>query len=157
MRAAGVAAAAGDADDVAGVDVLTDVDIRLDQLVAVAGDDAAVVVDVDVPAAAGRQVRVAVAVAAPVGAGTHVGRVAPHSADGAGCGGVDRGAFGDDQVDAVVAGPIHGAESGADLTVHRRGPPVAADGGAPAESGGDCGQRGDQVGGLGFPLGVRVG
>jgi hypothetical protein len=45
-----VAAAAGDAHDVTGVDGLADADVGLHELVAVAGDDAAGVVDVDVPA-----------------------------------------------------------------------------------------------------------
>src|SRR5438045_3033020 len=41
VRSAGVAAAAGDTDGVAGGDLLADVHVGLDELVAVAGDDAA--------------------------------------------------------------------------------------------------------------------
>src|SRR5712691_2832843 len=66
---AGMAAAAADADDVAGVDLLSFVDGRLGELMAVPGDDPAGMVDVDVPAAASGEVGVAVAVAAPVAAG----------------------------------------------------------------------------------------
>src|SRR3954449_5764534 len=112
-----MAAAAGDADDVAGVDVLADVHVGLHELVAVAGDDAAGVVDVDVPAAAGGQVRVTVAVAAPVAAGAGVDGVAPDPADRSRGGGADRGALGHDQVDTVVAGPVGRAKPGADRAV----------------------------------------
>ena len=139
---AGVAATAGDADDIAGVDLLSFVDVRLDELMAVPGDDPAGVVDVDVPAAACGEVGVAVAVAAPVAAGTNVDGVAPHPADGAGGGGVDRGAFGYDQVDSVVGGPIRRAEPGADLAVHRLGPALGADRhGAGGQAGADPGER----------------
>src|SRR5689334_14966586 len=97
---AGVAAAAGDADDVAGGDLLTDLHTWPDELVAVAGHDrargGAGVFDVDVPAAASGEVGVAVAVAAPVAAGAHVDGVAAHDGDDAGGGGVDRGALGHD-------------------------------------------------------------
>jgi hypothetical protein len=123
-----VAAAAGDTDDVAGVDVLTVVDVGLYKLVAVAGDDAAGVVDVDVPAAAGGQVGVTVAVAAPVAAGAGVDGVAPYPADSSRGGGVDQGAFARDQVDTVVARPVGAAGIPASLW-RRRSPsrvPVSA-------------------------------
>ena len=89
VRAGGVAAAAGDADDLSDGDVLPFGDIGVDELVAVAGDDVARVFDVDVPAAAGGQVRVAVAVAAPVVAGAGVDGVAAHGGDDTVVGGVD--------------------------------------------------------------------
>jgi hypothetical protein len=50
VRSGGVAAAAGDADDVTGVDLLSFVDVGLDELMAVPGDDPAGMADVDVPA-----------------------------------------------------------------------------------------------------------
>jgi hypothetical protein len=53
VRTRRVAGGAGDADDVTGAHVLAFGDGGMDELVAVAGDDAAGVFDVDVPAAAG--------------------------------------------------------------------------------------------------------
>src|SRR5439155_12693870 len=157
----GVAAGADVPDELAGGDRLSYPDLRVPAHGAVAGDDAAGVADVDVPAAAadrGAAVDVARVPVRHVALGDH---------DDAGRGGEDRRVAGGAEVDAVVVGPVGGAEAGHDRRLDRGGPARCGDlagfradqaardgvGGGP---GGAVGELVDDAGGEGLVLGVCV-
>src|SRR5512139_1679782 len=101
-------------DLLAGRDALAEYDVRMFHHVAVPGDDAIRVHDVDEPATAANRRRT-VPVAAP-GIAIRADRVAADLDDAAGRGGVDDGAPRHDEIDALVGGPRRSAEPGPDFS-----------------------------------------
>src|SRR6266508_223665 len=120
VRSGGVAGGADQTDGFAGRDGLPDGDGGMGLHVAVAGDDAAAVLDFDVPTASldgGGTVAVAAVI-------TAIGRdgLAGDNGDRVGGRGNDGGPGGGGDVDALVGGPLRGAEPGHDRAVHGLGP-----------------------------------
>lgn len=124
-----VAGRADVADDLSCSHGLSDADLRLSDHVTVAGEDAALMLYVNVPAAAFDPNWIAVVVAAPITVVGCIDGVAAYAFDGSGGRGVDWGVTGGEEINAIVTWPVGGAESGTDRGVYGLGPGACGAGG----------------------------